>query len=189
VIDPDAADVWRSDPSLVFTFFNVLLVIVTALVVAIESGTYVPFNVITTVDPIVVLVRLSVPDATWISVNPAVIAVVSDCCNTDDPNVRLVVDDVIKGVTPFPSVVPNVNLIRVNVNSPPFVIPAPLSPNPLPTLTVARSVPLDFTVVPVSVTLSDSSPPVSMLISLPVVTLKCPVAFWIVLHLYWAVPQ
>jgi hypothetical protein len=162
---------------------------VTGSAVESESGMYVPLKVINPSDPIVVLVRVSVPDATWMSVNPAVIAVAPACCSTDDPTVRLVVDDVIIGVTPFPNDSPNVTRIKSNKRVPSFVIPAPFPPNPLPILTVANDVSFDFTIVFVSVTLDDNSPLVNILISLPVVPLKCPVAFSIVLHLNCAVPQ
>jgi hypothetical protein len=177
LIDPDPAEVYSSDPSVVFTFFSVLLVIVTVPVLASESGTYVPLKVINTSDPIVVFVSVSVPDATWMSVNSAVIAAVPVCCNTDDPSVRLVVDDEINGVTPLPSVVPKVILIRVNARAPAFVIPGPFPSNPFPTVTVANELSLDFTVVPVSVTLADNSPLVNIFTSLPVSPFKCPVAF------------
>jgi hypothetical protein len=54
-----------------------------------------------------VFVILNVPDTTSINVNPAVIPDVPVCINTDDVNARLVVDDDIRGLTPFPIVVPN----------------------------------------------------------------------------------
>jgi hypothetical protein len=152
VIDPEADDVYINEPSVVFTFFNVLVVILTIPVVEILIGTYVPLNVIKVPDPIVVFVSVNVPTLTEIIVNPIVIADVPVWHNTDDVNVKLLVDE-IRGVTPFPSVVPNLISIKFNSNAPSFVIPAPPPPKALPTVIVANPVELDFTIVFVNVTL------------------------------------
>jgi hypothetical protein len=73
-IDPDDEDVYINDPSVVFIFFIVLVVILTAPVVDRLIGTYVPLNVINASDPIVVFVILNPPPLTIINVNPIVTA-------------------------------------------------------------------------------------------------------------------
>jgi hypothetical protein len=179
-IDPDTDVVQINEPSFVFKFFSVQFVIVTFPVVPIDNGIYVPLKLITTVDPILVFVILNVPETTSINENPIGVPV---GVNDDNVNVKLLVDDDIRGLTPLPSVVPNVIFINSNVNDPPFVIPPPLPPRLFPTVIIINDVELDFTLTFVRFTLIHNSPPLSTLISRPSVPFKCPVAFSIVLHL------
>jgi hypothetical protein len=158
----------------IFIFFNTLAVIVVPFVVDTERGIYVPLNVTTLPDPIVVFVIFNVPELTTINVNPIVVPV---GVNDEFVIVKLVLPDVIRALIPFPIVVPNRILIKINVNDPLFVIPDPLLPNVSPKFIFTNDVELDFTVVPVNVTCVVSSPLVPIFISPPFVTIKCIIPF------------
>jgi hypothetical protein len=102
-------------------------------------------------------------------VNPIVVPV---GVNDDDVNVKLVVDDNIRELIPFPILGPNRISIRLNVNDPAFDIPDPLLPNELPTFIIATDVvELVILIVRLSKTYPRITPPFSLIVALQLLIL------------------